>query len=928
MILLYPIWLVLLIPAALVLSAWPPPRGPLRWLRGAAWLVLVMALAAPVLRLPGRNGTLVVVADRSESMPAEALATQPAQIAQIERRRGPGESLAVVGFRQEAAVEMFPGEAGFNGFRAEIPGGTSNLHDALALALDLIPPDGCGRILLLSDGQWSGADPAAAAARAALRGIAIDYQQHQRPAGTDLAVLELQGPESVGCGEGFLLSAWYHAPVPGPVRYTLRRDDTVIAHGAAVAERGRNRLLFRDRCTAAGSAAYLLHLTAETPDAIPENNSARLLVGIHGPRPLLLLRPGRAPSGLAATLRASGLDVSEMEPGSKPLGLAELGRYTAVVLENVPARGVGSDSLHAIAAWVRAAGGGLMLTGGEQSYGQGGYLNSPVDAILPLSLEIRREHRKMSLAVAVALDRSGSMAAPAGPGRSKMDLANLGAAEVIRLLADIDHVGVVAVDSAPHEVLPLCPVNEARAKVDKVLGIESAGGGIFVYTALRHAAGMVTRAPQKNRHIILFADAADAEEPGDYVDLIAACRQAGVTVSVVGLGTESDPDAGFLRDVAARGGGRVFFSAQPEELPAIFAEETFAVTGSSFSDQPVALQFRAPWLTLGGLAVAEGPLLDGHNLCFLKPEALLAVTTAADDPSPAVAFWQAGAGRVLCYTGEADGPYGRSLAAWPRAGEFFATLGRWTAGSAATLPDGLVALRQLRDGLCQVELHLDPDSATALPVLPRVHWLRGGPGQPPTATVQSLAWAAPDQLRAELPLRAAETVLPVLEMAGGRRFPLPPVCLPYSLEFAPLSPGRGSAALRRLAETTGGQEVVDLRPIWRSLPRSRRPYPLQPALFIAALTVLFIEVLHRRTGWPQWPHRRPGPAPARQSRQPSPAPTVPAAAVPPADTGAASSLPAAAPEPARGPPPAPSPPAERPDPLREARVRAQRRLRR
>ncbi len=941
MTLLSPIWLVLLVPAGLCLVAWPPPPGPQRWLRRATWLALIAALTAPVLRLPGRNGVLVVVADRSESMPAAGLAAQPAQIAQLARKRGSGESLAVVSFRQEAAVEMLPGESGFGGFRADTPGGMSNLHEALARALDLIPADGRGRILLLSDGQWSGVDPTTVAAVAARRGIGIDYQQQQRPPDADLAVLELQGPESVGNGEAFLLTAWYSAPAPGPVRYELRRDGTPIAQGTAAAVRGRNRLLFRDQAGTPGLADYTLRLSTDVADAIPENDAARLLVGVQGPRPLLLLGPGATASGLARVLRASGLEVTGMSPGAAPLGLAELSRYTAVVLENVPARTVGTDSLHAIAAWVQVAGGGLMLTGGEQSYGQGGYLNSPVDAILPVSLEIRREHRKMSLAIAIALDRSGSMAAPAGNGRTKMDMANLGAAEVIRLLAEMDHVGVIAVDSSAHEVQPLSPVAEARAGVGKVLAIESTGGGIFVYEALRQAAAMLAHAPQKNRHIILFADAADAEEPGDYVSLIGACRDAGVTVSVVGLGRETDRDAALLRDVAERGGGRVFFSAQPEELPAIFAQETFAVTGSSFSDQPAALQFGAPWLTLGGLPVAENPVLDGYNICFLKPDALLAAATQGPDPSPGVAFWQAGAGRVLCYTGEADGPYGRSLAAWPRAGEFFATLARWTSGSAAALPDGMVATRRVRDGVCRVDVYFDPERATTLTALPQLHWVHSSSGRPPTVETQPLRWLAADQVCAERPLHAAETVLPVLELPGGRRLSLPPACLPYSQEFAPAVPGRGEAALRRLAEATDGREVPDLSSLWRSLPSARRPYPLQPLLFIGALSALLLEVLQRRTGWPRWPQRRRA-VPSEQATATAPAPQPVLPRWPfrrrPGTGSPGSPQPSAAGPAPRGdsaaapptsPPPAPErPPAPRPDPLREARDRAQRRTRR
>jgi hypothetical protein len=63
------------------------------------------------------------------------------------------------------------------------------------------------------------------------------------------------------------------------------------------------------------------------------------------------------------------------------------------------------------------------------------------------------------------------------------------------------------------------------------------GGGIFTYTALLSAATMVQESNKGTRHIVLFADAADAEEPGDYQRLLAKLTSIGITVSVIGRGT-------------------------------------------------------------------------------------------------------------------------------------------------------------------------------------------------------------------------------------------------------------------------------------------------------------------------------------------------------------------------------------------------------
>ena len=135
------------------------------------------------------------------------------------------------------------------------------------------------------------------------------------------------------------------------------------------------------------------------------------------------------------------------------------------------------------------------------------------------------------------------------------------------MLSPTDEFGVIAVDSAPHIIVDLAEVDNLGHARYRILRIASQGGGIFVYEALSAASSMLLRAQAGARHIILFADAADSEQPGRYVELLEECRKANITVSVVGLGTPSDIDAGLLRDIARRGGGRCYFTKNAEELP-------------------------------------------------------------------------------------------------------------------------------------------------------------------------------------------------------------------------------------------------------------------------------------------------------------------------------------------------------------------------
>ena len=117
-----------------------------------------------------------------------------------------------------------------------------------------------------------------------------------------------------------------------------------------------------------------------------------------------------AVSDAVGTFRVPGLPVGNYDVK------VELAGFAAVLLENVPADGIGTPGMETLAAWVRDGGAGLMMTGGKKAYGPGGYFKSPLESVLPVSMELRREHRKLALAIVVALDRSGSMAVPVAGG--------------------------------------------------------------------------------------------------------------------------------------------------------------------------------------------------------------------------------------------------------------------------------------------------------------------------------------------------------------------------------------------------------------------------------------------------------------------------------------------------------------------------------
>src|SRR5207237_3116372 len=87
---------------------------------------------------------------------------------------------------------------------------------------------------------------------------------------------------------------------------------------------------------------------------------------------------------------------------------------------------------------------GLLLLGGENSFGPGGYYETPLERVSPLSSRVPREAPKVALAF--VLDRSGSMQRNEG-GATRLDIAKQATLSAIRLLHEDSLISIVVFDS-------------------------------------------------------------------------------------------------------------------------------------------------------------------------------------------------------------------------------------------------------------------------------------------------------------------------------------------------------------------------------------------------------------------------------------------------------------------------------------------------
>ena len=181
----------------------------------------------------------------------------------------------------------------------------------------------------------------------------------------------------------------------------LRNGKPLVKTERALVE-GANLLTFRDLVETPGLASWEVRVEA-AGDTVEENNVGRAVARIEGPPRVLLLTD--VPNGtLAQTLRAAHIEVDVQAPFA--IEMKHLENVGAVVLENVEAGRLSENGLHVLAQYVKEAGGGLVMTGGKNSFGEGGYRKSPIEDVLPVSLEVREEQRKAAIAISIIMDCS------------------------------------------------------------------------------------------------------------------------------------------------------------------------------------------------------------------------------------------------------------------------------------------------------------------------------------------------------------------------------------------------------------------------------------------------------------------------------------------------------------------------------------------
>ncbi len=868
----HPAWLLLLAATPLLwvalrrsLADFPPRQLALQGaLRTLLLLGVAAGLAGPTLQRSVRAVSATILLDVSDSVSEAGLDLErnaaTALIREAGRRGDPPPRLA----RFAERPEELPYRPGAPPELARFPapgGAATDLAMAVDLGAGLIDATALPRLLLISDGLPTRGDLMATAAHLAERGLPLFALTLPSPDARDAAIAALSAPDDVRPRVPFQIDVRVISDRAAQAHLRLQADGQATRAAQATIDRpeqvvtlaaGETTIAFTARVAEPARTVFRAHLDT-TGDRHPENDDGVLVVApLRDARALILEGTPGAASSLPRALAAERIG-AEVQParsvGAGPeakLAAVDLDLLDLLILADVPRAALPEHALAALETFVRN-GGGLLVAGGTQSFGPGGYLKSPLETLLPVRLDIPERQEEAPLALALVIDRSGSMGGP------KMELTKAAARATAETLPPADRIAVIVFDSQAQAVVPLQRA-ENRQRILGDIGRITASGGTNILAGLREAVEELLPVRARKKHIILLSD---GQSPYDEIpDLVDAASAARITISAIGVGEGADQT--MLKSIATRGGGRFYQTRDPASIPRIFSRETAGLDDQSIVERPTAARVAKRIAALAGIPIESAPALGGYVVTRPRPQAETLLTTA--DGTPLLARWQVGLGTVTAWTSDLGARWGAAWARWPPYDKLWAQLARATMRRRAA---SHFPIRAVRRG-DRVALTVDAIGADD-------RFLGGLDGRlevtaagtdgrlvstrsltfPETAPGRYETSFRPDVESGALLFSAsfAQGGAPLADASGRLTLPFAPELMPH-----PAASTEGAANLAAAAARSGGRVVSDpLEVLDPGAERRETRQPLRAPILLVTLALFVVDVLFRRVRLPDAP---------------------------------------------------------------------------
>ncbi|MFY9256053.1 MAG: VWA domain-containing protein [Fuerstiella sp.] len=635
--------------------------------------LIVAGLLISVLALPRAVKTSDIVSvmydiDVSDSV-NEAKDTALGIVAATVVKKPAKDEAGMVIFGGNAAVEFppresFPFEKYLN---SQVRKDSTNLQQSLSLSAAMLPEDNRSRVVLISDGTETVGELKHAITELQARDIQVDVMPVMYEYKEEVLLERLDLPRFVRLGESYEAATVLTSLQDGTGTLVLSQNGEELTRLPVEFKAGKNRFAIPIKVDAPGYYEYKARIEVSTAqDSRIENNEVENYLYIEGAgRVLIVTNPTGNPKEwgyVEQALKQGERDVEVVTATEFPHDPLSLMPYDAIVFADVPADTLLATQIQAVHDAVRNLGIGFVMLGGPNSFGPGGYQNSPIEDCLPVSMEISKKKILPKGALVIILH---TCEFPQGNTWAKRITK-----EAIRVLSAEDEVGAIGYGMNGDEwIFELAPASEYDKMVTKINAAQIGDMPEFTSTMELGLKGLL-KSDAASRHMIIISD---GDPPMPPPGVMKKFRDSQTTISTVAIFPHDPRDAQVLNAIASQTNGRFYFPADPNQLPSIFIKEAKTLRRSQIQKRTFTPRLLNDDPSLRD--ISSLPELHGYVLTSEKDDpratVLLAVppeerelVTEDSDVDPILAVWRYGLGATAAFTSDLTDDWGRDWIKW------------------------------------------------------------------------------------------------------------------------------------------------------------------------------------------------------------------------------------------------------------------------
>jgi len=385
-----PWWLmagVLLVPVVWLARRYLTALGPMRRilaiiLRCMLIIVLIALLARFTRTKKNEQLTVIVVIDRSQSIPAQLQEASLDYLSQALLKKPPGDQVAVVDIAEAASISKLPsGDILIRQRNTTLNGQQTKLADGIQMAMAIAPPNTAVRILLISEGNETAGDLKEAARIAAINKIPIDVLPLRYEYDREVIFKRLAAPTRARSGQTVSLRFILNSTVKTRGKLFLNLNgktvdldpDSPEIAAAVDLKPGTNvksvSLPVGTRGMHEFEAVFVPDDSED--DRVSQNNHVTALTFVAGPGHVLVVdTDGSAGMVLTRILQECDIDTRYCSVAELPDSLARLMDTDSVILSNTDCSNFTYQQQEMFCRYVTELGGGLIMIGGPESFGE------------------------------------------------------------------------------------------------------------------------------------------------------------------------------------------------------------------------------------------------------------------------------------------------------------------------------------------------------------------------------------------------------------------------------------------------------------------------------------------------------------------------------------------------------------------------------